>query len=336
VDLELDVDLTDREQLAAYLAGQGWLAADEEVRDVGPAGEGNMNLVLRVRTGRRSLVVKQGRPWVARYPQIPAPVGRTEVEHTWYSLVGGVPDLAQRVPDVLGYDPVAHVLALSDLGERGDLSAVYAGRTLTEQQVSGLVDWLGRLHAGFAADERARRLANREMRVLNHEHIFVVPVTGRGAPDLDEIAPGLDRLARRLRSDTAFTGRIAELGVHYLGGGSALLHGDFFPGSWLAKADEPVWVIDPEFGFFGPPEWDVAIMLAHLAMAEQPRQLTTLVRDRYPAPGGFDWSLVDGFAGAEITRRLLGVARLPLRADLAGAAALLDHARSLVTGRPLG
>lgn len=329
-------DLTDRDALADYLERQGWLRADELIRECGPAGDSNMNLVLRVRTDRRSIVVKQGRPWVERYPQIPAPADRTGVEHEWYTLVGGVADLAAAVPTVLGYDPVERVLCLSDLGTGGELSRVYAGTALTEQQAGALVDWLGRLHATFVDDDRARRLVNRQMRVLNHEHIFAVPVTGMGAPDADRVLSGLGRLARQLRADTAFTARIAALGELYLGAGTTLLHGDFFPGSWLATAGGTVSVIDPEFGFFGPPEWDVGVMLAHLAMADQPDGLTTLVRERYVATTAFDWALADAFAGAEITRRLLGVAQLPLRADLARAGALLDTARQLVTGRAVG
>lgn len=197
-----DPDLTDRDALADYLERQGWLRAGELIRECGPAGDSNMNLVLRVRTDRRSIVVKQGQPWVERFPQIPAPANRTGVEHEWYTLVGGVADLAAAVPTVLGYDPVERVLCLSDLGTGGELSWVYADTALTEQQAGALVDWLGRLHATFADDDRARRLVNRQMRVLNHEHIW----TSRGparcstplaswSPDgpSDDRHPGVDR-----------------------------------------------------------------------------------------------------------------------------------------------
>ena len=44
------------------------------------AGAGNMNLALRVTTrDGRSLILKQGRPWVEKYAHIPAPFERTIV-----------------------------------------------------------------------------------------------------------------------------------------------------------------------------------------------------------------------------------------------------------------
>lgn len=326
----LHLDAGDREAVGQYLSARGWLAPDEAVRGVEPAGAGNMNLVLRVRTDRRSVVVKQGRPWVEKYPDIPAPTGRTLLESDWYALAGRVPELAERMPEVYGADTRDEVLCLQDLGDRGDLTWMYRQRPLPAGQLESLLDWLARLHHAFAWHEEARALTNRAMRELNHEHIFAVPLRAGEGPDLEALTPGLAHLAARLRADDAFAGEVARLGERYLGPGSTLVHGDFFPGSWLAAGDEPPWVIDPEFGFFGPPEWDVGVLLAHLALAGQPPELTDAVRRGYAAPPGFEWPVADGFAGVEITRRLLGVAQLPLSTDLDGKAALLEHARGLV------
>src|SRR4051812_21791268 len=71
------LDAQDAEGLDAYLHRQGFLDLDERVVTVARAGDGNMNLTLRVTTPARSVIVKQGRPWVEKYPQIPAPTERT-------------------------------------------------------------------------------------------------------------------------------------------------------------------------------------------------------------------------------------------------------------------
>ena len=65
-------DLT---SLQGYLVERGFAQAGETVI-AELAGEGNMNCVIRVRLPDRSLILKQARPWVEKYPSIAAPVER--------------------------------------------------------------------------------------------------------------------------------------------------------------------------------------------------------------------------------------------------------------------
>jgi 5-methylthioribose kinase len=67
-------------ELQSYLLNNGRLLPGERIRSVEKPGEGNMNCVLRVITSHRRFIVKQARPWVEKYPQIPAPVERSAVE----------------------------------------------------------------------------------------------------------------------------------------------------------------------------------------------------------------------------------------------------------------
>ena len=78
------LDPDDRDALSRYLRSQGLLDPDEGLLEAAKAGEGNMNLTLRLRTARRSLIVKQSRPWVEKYPTIPAPEDRALVEIAFY------------------------------------------------------------------------------------------------------------------------------------------------------------------------------------------------------------------------------------------------------------
>ena len=70
--------------IAAMLGRISLLAPDETIERSERAGDGNMNLVLRVVTNRRSLIVKQSRPWVEKYPQIAAPAERIAAEIRFY------------------------------------------------------------------------------------------------------------------------------------------------------------------------------------------------------------------------------------------------------------
>lgn len=321
------LDANDLAALTDYLQQRGWLAPDERVQQAEKAGEGNMNYTLRVQTTARSFIVKQARPWVEKYPAIAAPWERALVEGRFYELVQARPEVAALMPKLIGLDAEAHILALEDLGTAQDFTSLYRGKTLTESQLAELVRWLVALHRSFAESEAKAGLANRAMRALNHQHIFDIPLQANNGLDLDAITPGLANEARALRADARYAQIVRELGVLYLQDGAALLHGDFFPGSWL-QTTTGVRVIDPEFCFFGPPEFDVGVLLAHLHLAQQPAELIAQVLPQYQAP--LDESLTWKFAGVEIMRRLLGVAQLPLSCGLPEKAHLLALSREWI------
>jgi 5-methylthioribose kinase len=157
--------------------------------------------------------------------------------------------------------------------------------------------------------------------------MFRFPLKPSNALDLDRITPGLEAAAAALKRDTAFAARVGELGDMYLADGSQLVHGDFFPGSWLRAPDGPM-IIDPEFCFLGHGEFDFGVMIAHLILSAQPAALVTQVGETIPA--AYDRTLTTRFAGVEIMRRLIGVAQLPLDASLQQKQVWLDRARELV------
>ena len=321
------LDPEDAASLAQYLGATGRLATDEHVLDTAKAGEGNMNCVVRVRTSAgRSFILKQARDWVEKYPRLAAPRDRALVEDGFYRLAAETPAVAGSLPRRLWFDVEARMLALEDLGEARDFFPLYEpGMTLELATLEVLVDFLSSLHAVVLPRKVSRAddlFMNPEMRSLNHEHIFALPLRPGNGIDLDRITPGLAAAAARLQSDAAYGAAVARLGERYLADdGHTLLHGDFFPGSWLRTARGEVRVIDPEFCFRGDAEFDLGVLLAHLRLADQPGALRAAVVARYrPAPGAnFSFALTEQFAGVEIMRRLIGVAQLPLgdTADLA-------------------
>lgn len=313
----------------AFLHRQEWIAKDVHVVRVDRAGEGNMNLVLRVELGgarveRGSVILKQARPWVEKYPDIAAPPERMEVEADFYRLATREPALAARMPELLAADSDQHSALLSDLGPSRDYTPLYAGAQLADADARALLSWLTALH-GLAIDPTDwPRLENRSMRALNRTHIFDLPLAV-GAPDADGFCPGLGIMAERLRADDRLRARMRELAECYEADGNQLLHGDYYPGSWLATDDGPM-VIDPEFGCFGPAEFDIGVFRAHLHFANQTLELAR----HYQPPANFDARLADAFTGAELIRRLLGVAQLPLEATLEQREAWLEIGRDLV------
>jgi 5-methylthioribose kinase len=329
-------DPGDASAVSVFLHERGLLGSGEGVVAAGRAGDGNMNCTLRVTTSRRRLIVKQGRPWVEKYPEIAAPRDRTLIEGRFYEVVRDVPAVAGRMPQFVGLDVESRTLVLEDCGEGLDATSVYAGGRLPDEIVDELVDYLAALDGVRVPDADRAWFENREMRALNHEHIFRYPLAGDAAlhERLDTITPGLAARARALTADSAFVSRVSALGDVYLHGEPrALVHGDFFPGSWLVTPGG-VRVIDPEFCFLGRREIDLGVMVAHVHLAGLPDTMAVRVLDRYRRHRGADPALVAGFAGVEIMRRLIGVAQLPLASDLPRKRGLLDLSRALVLGGP--
>lgn len=307
-------------QLSTWLTEQGWLASDITVKTVEPAGAGNMNITRRVRlSDGSSVIVKQAVPFVAKYPDIPAPIERGDVEADFYRATAETA-VTQFQPKLIGHDHDEHMLVIQDLGDAADFTDVYSTATLDRAACDALEQYLDLLHGLPARELHFRNLS---MRALNHEHIFALPFGTESPVDLDAITPGLADVRVSMAGNRHVCTAAHALGEIYLGnqtgGTPALLHGDFFPGSWLRSTEPVVRVIDPEFAFFGPREFDLGVFIAHrLFGGESPSASESLLGGR-----DVDADLARAFAGTEVIRRLLGVAQLPLDRTL-------DEKRELV------
>jgi 5-methylthioribose kinase len=317
------LDADDPNGVAAFLARRGWIEPTEKLISVDTAGQGNMNYLLRVATSVRTFILKQSRPWVERYPEIAAPFDRAVVEAEFYRLVAGT-EVAACMPKLYGFDEESRILWLEDLGTMEDCSSVYSASPLPSCERQQIYRFLSLLHSVRSG------LANRAMRTLNHFHIFVLPFQSNNGLDLDRFTLGLQRVAKRVKASNFLLNRVTELGRIYLADGDYLLHGDCFPGSWL-RTSCGIKIIDPEFGFAGPREFDLGVLAAHERIAGfSPKP--SLPESHYAQWKELDLKLVRGFAGVEILRRLLGVAQLPFSFDLQRKRALLESATALVLG----
>jgi len=291
-----------------------WLRAGERIESSGRAGEGNMNLTLRVRTNERSVILKQARPWVEKYDHIAAPWGRILVEQRFYERVAGIHAAAIRMPKILGANAEARVILMEDLGPARDLTDAYRGGGIGVEEIRDLAKYLRALHEVTEDDEPDAVLANREMRALNHAHIFDIPLRADNEVNLESHELWLDRAAAELRADRAFCAKAATLGKRYLADGPSLLQGDFFPGSWLRVGSE-IKIIDPEFCFYGDPEFDLGVAAAHLRLAQKPADLMQEFLRAYSGRDlavRYDARLLAQYAAMEVVRRILGVAQLSI------------------------
>ncbi|WP_338222352.1 phosphotransferase [Algoriphagus confluentis] len=296
----------------------------EKVAQISIAGPGNMNLVLRVKTDQRSVILKQSKPFVKKFPQIPAPIDRIQVEYQFYQILNQSQTMREFVPLILGFDPENHLLLTEDLGVGKDFTEIYSGKKkLRLEEVGQLVRFLNTLHELSVTDFPD----NLPMRRLNHEHIFNFPFREENGFDLDTIQPGLQALSMKIKQDEVLKEKVAELGERYLSSGKTLLHGDFYPGSWL-QVDSAIKIIDPEFGFLGDREFDLGVFLAHMDLGLQGEEILSRIVDQYAHP--LDHHLLNQCRGVEILRRLIGIAQLPLQLNLEQKEELLKFAKHLI------
>lgn len=320
IDLEESTSLEELQKIPFWEKGEILLSSD-------PAGEGNMNLVLRVKTKHRSVILKQSKTYVRKYRQINAPINRIEIERAYYSLIDTNSVLKRLSPKVLAFLPESNLLILEDLGEGSDFSFLYNGKfTLELEILKGLSYYLNALH-GL---EVKAFPDNSAMKILNHEHIFNFPFALDNGFDLDSVQPGLQELSIKYKEDKELKVALIKLGNRYLATGNTLLQGDFYPGSWL-KVEDGLKIIDPEFGFMGDNEFDLGVLFAHFDLAQQPESLKKEFLNAYQHP--YTTTLLDQFQGAEILRRLIGIAQLPVSLTLAQKKSLLEKARKLVIGK---
>lgn len=312
----------------AVLSDLDWLPEGRTVVRTEIAGAGNMNRVERVVFDDGSaLILKRANPWVEKYPGIAAPVARSAVEAAFYGFVEGTMAGA-AMPQLIANDAGAAALLLTDLGAASDAMEAYAGEAMVDADIDALARWMCALHALPVGGDHI--FANHAMRVLNAEHIFDFPLATDNGFDCDAIVPGLQVHAERLKSDMAFVDAVQEIKAIYIGDGpGVLLHGDLYPGSWLTTP-QGLFVIDPEFCWVGPREWDLGILIAHLMLSRQTAEATDRLLARYAEP--IDTALLNRITGVEMMRRLIGVAQLPLSYGLDTRATLLEEARLLVLG----
>ena len=327
------LDANEPLQLANYLQEHKWLGLDETIVSLTKPGEGNMNYVLRADTGKRTFIVKQSRAYVEKYPQVPAPANRAITEGAFYQKISEDKNVQEYMPKLIGLDEKNNIIILEDLGVTNDFMVLYDRKHQLElEDIREVTGYLNGLHYSFQKTVVDDELTNLELRKLNHEHIFHYPFMEDNGFDLNSIQDGLQELALPFIKDSQLKQRIEVLGSTYLRSGNYLLHGDYYPGSWL-KTDTGIKIIDPEFCYYGSREFDLGVLIAHLYLSQQDESLLGDVIKEYLAYPELDLELLDGFTGVEIMRRLIGLAQLPLQMDLKTKKQLLEFAHQLILNK---
>lgn len=314
-----------KEALTSYLREKKFISADQEVLGTEKPGEGNMNYTIRVKLKNDSIIIKQSNPYVEKYPSVPAPQERALAEAAFYGIIADDSTLTFVMPDFIGIDKDNFINAMEDLGQAQDLSYLYQRQEpIANGEIEKLCGYLSILHNEYRIKQGVSGLSNLSLRKLNHEHIFIYPFLEDNGFDLDSIQPGLQDCSSKYKKSAALKEVATDLGEKYLSDGLHLVHGDFYPGSWV-KAKKELYIIDPEFCHYGAPEFDLGVMQAHMYLSGNESKLDQIM-GIYKKPANFDEQLCNNYIGIEILRRIIGLAQLPLHLSIAEKEAMLQLA----------
>ncbi len=314
--IELSTPLIKIENLLKDLS---FLKKKEKVLKIDIPGEGNMNLVIRVYSTLRTFIIKQSRPFVQKYPSINAPLNRIQVEKIFFEAIKNE-DINKYFPEVLLYNEKNKILILEDLVNSKDMLSIYNSMEFDENGIIKIVEILEGIHSTKIKNDYP---LNYELRKLNHEHIFIIPYSKDNI--LEE---GLNEVFNNLVNDKKYIEAVKLLSNLYLENGDSLLHGDYYPGSWLKNDKNEIFIIDPEFSYIGLREFDLGVMSAHLIIKTGDLNIINQIKRYYPS--NIQINLMRQFAGIEIIRRIIGVAKLPINRSINEKIHLIKIAKSLV------
>lgn len=308
--------ILDETNLPEWLSERGLVPAGAKVT-ITPAGDGNINWVQRVaRADGASLIVKQARPSLEKFPEYEADTRRIVTEFDWLEVAGPL-DTGAVCPRVLYFDEEDRVLVLEDLGEAERLDSALRGNAPLATELAGVGALLGRVHRATWEDSAmARRFPATDMRDLHFAHIYDLPFEKNDFP----LSPVVAERAQQLRDGTEVLEKIAAAREDAHANAHCVQHADPQPGNILLTATGPK-LLDAEIAHFGDPAFDPGNLLGHLGLASLPGHRVELLRarasawwDSYREAVGAErapcFPGVVAHAAVEMLRRTIGAARV--------------------------
>lgn len=258
------------ETAVAYAQKSTTLFAEGAQLECREIGDGNLNMVFRVRDTRSgtSVIIKQSLPYARIDDSIAAPLDRARIESEMLVLHDrNCPGLA---PKIHHYDREMYAIIMEDLADH----VVLRKGLIEGVKYPRLAEHMGQFLAQslfFTTDvgmdpEKKKVLqkdfVNPELCKITEDLVFSNPYFDAGNNKID---PEIRARAEENWRDEALKCEVAQLKEKFMTQGQALIHGDLHTGSVFVTADSTK-AFDPEFGFFGPIGFDIGAILGNLIL----------------------------------------------------------------------
>lgn len=234
-------------------------------------GDGNLNLVFKVRGPAGGIAVKQALPYVRLVGESwPLPLTRAHFEHL--ALVRQARHAPGLTPAVIHYDADMALIAMELLEPHiimrhgmidGIVYPLFA-EALSTFAASTLFHTSDLAMA--AADKKALVAdfaGNTALCAITEDLIFTEPYMV--ADNNRWTSPQLDGLASSIRTDSELKVAVSRLKVKFMSSTEAMIHGDLHTGSIMVTQTD-TRIIDPEFAFVGPMGFDTGAVIANLLL----------------------------------------------------------------------
>ncbi len=257
--------------LGGVAAIRGLLGGTPDMWAVEEVGDGNLNLVFKVRGPSGGIAVKQALPYVRLVGESwPLPLTRAHFEHL--ALVRQARHAPGLTPAVIHYDADMALIAMELLEPHiimrhgmidGVVYPLFA-EALSTFAASTLFHTSDLAMA--AADKKAlvaNFAGNTALCGITEDLIFTEPYMI--AENNRWTSPQLDGLAASIRADSDLKIAVSRLKVKFMSSTEAMIHGDLHTGSIMVTQTD-TRIIDPEFAFVGPMGFDTGAVIANLLL----------------------------------------------------------------------
>lgn len=224
---------------------------------------GNLNHVWRLKTDKKSLIIKHAPPFIASQPELPLDSERIHFEAIALRLFSGDGDLTHlstdtiRPPEILFFDQPNALIVMEDVGKFDPLGRFISKDYESETIGNRLGEFIGKLHAETYQKKQFQELCdNKAIQQTRAEVQYNRAKKYADVPFIANIT--LKEVGKRTQ----------ELGRNLLKPGKCLVMGDVWPPSVLTDKTNRLRLIDWEFAHFGRPLQDFAHFAAHCFMKE--------------------------------------------------------------------
>jgi 5-methylthioribose kinase len=286
------------ESLKSYLGGvpavMTILGGKPEKLVVEEVGDGNLNLVFKVRGPEGGVAVKQALPYVRLVGESwPLPLSRAHYEHM--ALAEEARLTGKLVPQVIHYDEALALIVMELLEPHIIMRRGMIAGTVYPKFAEDISTFMARTlfftsDLALTADKKKQMIGafagNTALCKITEDLIFTDPY--RKAEMNRWTRPYLDSYAALWREDGDLKVAVSRLKLKFLSSAEAMIHGDLHTGSVMVTAEE-TRVIDPEFAFMGPMGFDVGAIIANFLLnyfAQDGHEAVPRERDPYR-----DWLL---------------------------------------------
>ena len=254
-----------------YARQYGQLAEPQALVSADEIGDGNLNLVFKIRDGDgvSRVIVKQALPYVRCVGESwPLTLDRARIEAETLLIHGAL--CPRHTVKILHHDPELAVMVQEDLSDhhiwrselvKGRYYPLAAGQ-LAEYLAQTLFHTSDFYPTAQLKKAEVSRFTNPELCQITEDLFFSDPYQDHERNHFDE---ALLPQVLELRNDTALKLAVAGLKHRFLSKAEALLHGDIHSGS-IFVAEGKLKAIDAEFGFYGPIGFDIGTAMGNLLL----------------------------------------------------------------------